>query len=187
MTEDSGPRPKGRREPSRAALLGALARREREFAEAVRQQTATADVLKVISRSAFDLDAVLKTLTDSARSLSGAATAVVFLRDGDILQPRAESGVDPEFIEYLAAHPIRPGTENLAGRVAMTGEVVHIPDVLADPNFRRGRGLRRPDGRKAHRWAREFSVEAAPERRDRDNDRDGVSYARSCGRGGPQG
>ena len=58
-------------------------------------QTASAEVLKVISRSAFDLDAVLKTLTESARSLSGAATALLYLRDGEVWQLRAEFGIQP--------------------------------------------------------------------------------------------
>jgi hypothetical protein len=98
--------------PSREALIAALAECERELAEARRrerataellsvktrdleeslqQQTATADVLRVISRSAFDLDAVLKTLTESARSLSGVATALLYLRDGEVWQLRASS------------------------------------------------------------------------------------------------
>jgi two-component system, NtrC family, sensor kinase len=70
----------------------------RDLEESLQQQTATADVLKVISQSAFHLDAVLKTLTDSARSLSGAATAAVFLRDGETLVVRAESGCNPQFL-----------------------------------------------------------------------------------------
>ena len=66
-------------------LFDEVQARTKDLQEALQQQTATTNVLKVISRSAFDLDAVLKTLTDSARSLSGAATAAVFLRDGDAL------------------------------------------------------------------------------------------------------
>jgi GAF domain-containing protein len=99
-------------------------------------------VLKVISRSAFDLDAVLKTLTDSARSLSGAATANVLLRDDEILRLRAESGSPPEFIDYVVAHPPRMGRGTGTGRVLMTGQTVHIPDVLADPDYSYGEGPR---------------------------------------------
>ena len=73
-----------------ARLFDEVQARTKDLQEALQQQTATANVLKVISRSAFDLDAVLKTLTDSARSLSGAATAAVFLRDGDVYPVRAE-------------------------------------------------------------------------------------------------
>ena len=116
-------------------LFDEVQARTKDLQEALQQQTATTNVLKVISRSAFDLDAVLKTLTDSARSLSGAATAAVFLRDGDVYPVRAESGVAPEFLEYLNAHPARPGKTTLIGRVAMTGEPVQIPDVREDPDY----------------------------------------------------
>ena len=121
-------------------LFDEVQARTKDLQEALQQQTATANVLKVISRSAFDLDAVLKTLTDSARSLSGAATAAVFLRDGDLFPVRAESGVAPEFLEYLNAHPARPAKATLIGRVAMTGEAVLIPDALADPDYDYGVG-----------------------------------------------
>ena len=119
----------------------------RDLEEALAQQTATADVLKVISRSAFDLDAVLKTLTDSARSLSGAAKAAVFVRDGEAMRIRAESGFSPALIEYAQAHPIRAGHQTFTGRAALSGEVVHIPDVLADPDYDYGEGPRLGDYR----------------------------------------
>ena len=121
-------------------LFDEVQARTKDLQEALQQQTATANVLKVISRSAFDLDSVLKTLTDSARSLSGAATAAVFLRDGDVYPVRAESGVAPEFLEYLNAHPARPAKATLIGRVAMTGEPVQIPDVREDPDYDYGVG-----------------------------------------------
>ena len=113
-----------------------------ETREALEQQKATADVLKVISRSAFDLDAVLQTLTHSARSLSGAASADVEMLDGDVLRIRAQSGCDPELVKYIEEHPPKRGTETVAGRVLMTGEAVHIPDVLADPDYDFGEGPR---------------------------------------------
>ncbi|HEY1863917.1 MAG TPA: GAF domain-containing protein, partial [Roseiarcus sp.] len=113
-----------------------------ETQEALEQQKATADVLKVISRSAFDLDAVLQTLTHSARSLSGAASADVEMLDGDVLRIRAQSGCDPELVKYIEEHPPRRGAESVAGRVLMTGEAVHIPDVLADPDYDFGEGPR---------------------------------------------
>ena len=128
-------------------LFDEVQARTKDLTEALQQQTATPNVLKVISRSAFDLDAVLKTLTDSARSLSGAATAAVFLRDGELFKVRAESGVAPEFLEYLNAHPARPAKATLIGRVAMTEEAVHIPDVRADPDYDYGVGLQIGDYR----------------------------------------
>ena len=77
-----------------------------DLEEALAQQTATADVLKVISRSAFDLDAVLKTLTDSARSLSGASLAAVFMRDGDVMRISRRVRI------FACAHRIRAGSSD---------------------------------------------------------------------------
>ena len=82
----------------------------------------------------------LKTLTESARSLSGAATANVLLRDGNVLRLRAEFGSPPNWREYVLAHPPRMGRGTGTGRVLMTGETVHIPDVLADPDYSYGEG-----------------------------------------------
>ena len=125
-----------------ARLFDEVQARTRDLTEALQQQTATADVLKVISRSAFDLDMVLKTLADSARSLSGATGVLVLLRDGEVARLRAESGCTPQHREYVAAHPFRPGRETVTGRVLITGEAVHIPDVLADPEYEYGVGPR---------------------------------------------
>jgi GAF domain-containing protein/two-component sensor histidine kinase len=122
-------------------LFDEVQARTRDLSEALQLQTATADVLKVISRSAFDLDAVLKTLADSARSLGGGeGSALVSLRDGEVARLRAESGCTPEHREYVAAHPFRPGRETTTGRVLMTGEAAHIPDVLADSDYDYGAG-----------------------------------------------
>ena len=123
-----------------ARLFDEVQARTRDLTEALQQQTATADVLKVISRSAFDLDMVLKTLADSARSLSGATGVLVLLRDGEFARLRAESGCTPQHREYVAAHPFRPGRETVTGRVLITGEAAHIPDVLADPDYEYGIG-----------------------------------------------
>ena len=123
-----------------ARLFDEVQATTRDLTEALQQQTATADVLKVISRSAFDLDMVLKTLADSARSLSGATGVLVLLRDGEFARLRAESGCTPQHREYVAAHPFRPGRETVTGRVLITGEAAHIPDVLADPDYEYGIG-----------------------------------------------
>jgi two-component system, NtrC family, sensor kinase len=130
-----------------ARMFDEVQAKTRDLEEALAQQTATADVLKVISRSAFDLDAVLKTLTDSARSLSGAALASVFTHDGEVMRIRAESGFSPALIDYARAHPIRAGRQTFTGRAALSGEVVHIPDVLADPDYDYGDAPRLGDYR----------------------------------------
>jgi methyl-accepting chemotaxis protein len=119
-------------------LLKELRARTDDLSESLQQQTATADVLKVISRSAFDLKSVLTTLTDSAKALCGAASGVIFLRDGDVLRLQAESGCPPGFVDFLREHPIRKGRETFTGRVFMSGEVAHLPDVLLDPEYNFG-------------------------------------------------
>ena len=121
-------------------LLRELRERTDDLSESLQQQTATADVLKVISRSAFDLKSVLTTLAESAKSLCGAAFGVIFLRDGELLRHQAESGVPSALIDFLEAHPIRKGRETFTGRVFMDGKVAHLPDVLLDPEYNFGAG-----------------------------------------------
>jgi signal transduction histidine kinase len=121
-------------------LLKELRLRTDDLSESLQQQTATADVLKVISRSAFDLKSVLTTLAESAKSLCGAVFGVIFLRDGDVLRHQAESGVSPALIDFLEKHPIRKSRETFTGRVFMDGKFAHLPDVLVDPEYNFGAG-----------------------------------------------
>ena len=106
-----------------------------ELRESLDQQTATADVLKVISRSTFDLQTVLDTLTESATRLCAVDEGVIFLRDGDVLRLRSSFGFPPEAVEYAHAHPMLPNRGSATGRVALEGRPVHIHDVLADPEY----------------------------------------------------
>jgi GAF domain-containing protein len=107
-----------------------------ELRESLQQQTATADVLKVISRSTFDLQTVLDTLTRSASELCTADKGVIFLRDGDVYRLRANYGYSPEAVEYSVGRPMLANRDSATGRAALERRAIHIPDVLADPEYR---------------------------------------------------
>jgi signal transduction histidine kinase len=120
-------------------LFDEVQARTTDLQESLQQQTATADVLKVISRSAFDLKSVLTTLTESAQALCGASLGIICLRDGEVMRLQAESGCTQAFIEFMQANPIRPGRDTITGRVFMDGKPVHVPDVQLDPEYDFGR------------------------------------------------
>jgi two-component system NtrC family sensor kinase len=118
-----------------ARLFDEVQAKTRDLGEALQQQTATADVLKVISRSAFDLQVVFDTLISSAVELSGALSGTICLRDGDGYRYFATAGIQGDFRKFLADHPPTPSRGSAAGRVILTGNVESIPDVLADPDY----------------------------------------------------
>ena len=124
-----------RRKSSGIDAAEKIARLTRERAEALEREAATAEVLKVISRSTFDLKAVLETLVQSAGKLCQAENVQIFLRDGEFYQLAADNGFSPEYQQYVREHPIRPGRGTLVARTALGVVPVQIPDRLADSEY----------------------------------------------------
>jgi signal transduction histidine kinase/CheY-like chemotaxis protein len=116
-------------------LFDEVQMRSVELSESLQQQTATADVLKIISRSTFDLKSVLQTLVESAARLCEADKATITRQKGGVFYRAEACGFSPEFIEYVRDVPVVPERGTVTGRALLEGQIIHIPDVLADPDY----------------------------------------------------
>jgi signal transduction histidine kinase len=116
-------------------LLNELRQRTDDLTESLQQQTATADVLKVISRSTFDLKTVLGTLVESAARLCEADVGSLSHQNGSVYLHAASFGYSPEMVQFMQTHPIPLGRGTCIGRVLMEGKIIQIPDAQSDPDF----------------------------------------------------
>src|SRR4029077_5239359 len=128
-------------------LFDEVQARTRDLAESLQQQTATADVFKVISRSTFELQVVLDTLVESAVRLCEDERGLVFRREGETYKSVAYYNYSPEFRAFHESHPITPGRGTTVGRTALEGKTVQIVDILADPEYTFGEAQKLGGGR----------------------------------------
>jgi signal transduction histidine kinase/putative methionine-R-sulfoxide reductase with GAF domain len=120
-----------------ARLFNELRARTRDLQESLEYQTATSDVLKVISQSGAELEPMLETLVETAARICRAESGFIFrLHDGRYRMV-ASFGIPAEYKDFQARNPIAPGRGTLAGRAALERRAVHIEDAAADPEYTR--------------------------------------------------
>ena len=116
-------------------LFDEVQTRTRDLTESLQQQTATADVLKVISRSAFDLQTVLDALIESATRLCNADQGSITHEIGGVFVRAASYGYLSELSDFIRNTPVQMDRGSIAGRALVEGRIVQIPDVKTDPEY----------------------------------------------------
>src|SRR5262249_14927483 len=113
--------------------------RTRELQESLEYQTATSEVLNVISRSPNELQPVLNTIVRTARRLCGAERAMLTMLRDEKYHLVAHDGNPPDVVEYLTENPLLPNRSSATGRVALERKTVQIPNAFVDPEFGQAR------------------------------------------------
>ena len=126
----------GKLKESYADLEQKVVVRTRELLESLSQQTATADVLKVISRSTFQLQPIFDTIVETAARLCDANYAMIFRQDGETYRMASNYGFSDDYREWMDIQRIVLGRSTLVGRTAVEGRTVHLPDATADPEYK---------------------------------------------------
>nr|WP_283844229.1 GAF domain-containing protein [Bradyrhizobium manausense] len=121
-----------------ARLFSETRQRTEDLSQSLQQQTATSELLQVISRSAFDLVPVFDAIAERSVRLCGADRAFIFRFDGELLRMVAAYNASPDFKEWVAQHPIRPGRHSASARAALERRTIHISDVRADSEYTYG-------------------------------------------------
>jgi GAF domain-containing protein len=121
-----------------ARLFDEVQARTENLRESLAQQTAIAEVLKVIGSAAFDLKAVFEAVAENSVKLCGADRAVIYRFDGEVLRLIGSYNASPEFAQWVAQHPIAPGRDSTSGRAALERRTIQILDIQADPEYSYG-------------------------------------------------